>query len=918
MKTQLLYFVLGLLLATTSLKGQIKIGDNPQTLDPASVLELESNSRVLVITRMTTIQMENTSPLRGAVVYNTDTQCVHFYDGALWINLCDRPDEQTFTTDAIVNFSPTMIITPDANGTNFNFEVGEIRGENIVDTSINGSVDIQEGSITGLQLQDATVSFDKLAEGTSSGELLQWAGPLSGWVLIDESALTVTEIDGVIGNEIVDAADGTLVRTGLGDNANPFVLDVSVGGITNAELGADAVTSDKILNGEVDTDDIANDAITNAKMADDAIDTDEIVDDAVTADKIDLSVAGTGLNQAVDGSLEVDVTAISGDGDITSTDGTIAFVGTTTDALFEDVSFDVADNAITNAKMADDAIDTDEIVDDAVTADKIDLSVAGTGLNQAVDGSLEVDVTAISGDGDITSTDGTIAFVGTTTDALFEDVSFDVADNAITNAKMADDAIDTDEIVDDAVTADKIDLSVAGTGLNQAVDGSLEVDVTAISGDGDITSTDGTIAFVGTTTDALFEDVSFDVADNAITNAKMADDAIDTDEIVDDAVTADKIDLSVAGTGLNQAVDGSLEVDVTAISGDGDITSTDGTIAFVGTTTDALFEDVSFDVADNAITNAKMADDAIDTDEIVDDAVTADKIDLSVAGTGLNQAVDGSLEVDVTAISGDGDITSTDGTIAFVGTTTDALFEDVSFDVADNAITNAKMADDAIDTDEIVDDAVTADKIDLSVAGTGLNQAVDGSLEVDVTAISGDGDITSTDGTIAFVGTTTDALFEDVSFDVADNAITNAKMADDAIDTDEIVDDAVTTDKILNTNITPAKIEPSLTDGQVLTTVSGAAEWQSPYHAIGKVDTATPANISGASIAIIGTGNYQVVFSSNATSLDYVIQLTVLNVAANGYSIEVVTQAVDNFTVQITDSTGAAMDASWYFTVIDF
>ncbi|PWL37494.1 hypothetical protein DKG77_16085, partial [Flagellimonas aquimarina] len=367
---------------TASLKAQIKIGDNPQNLDPSSVLELESNSRVLVITRMTTIQMENTAPLRGAVVYNTDTQCVHFYDGALWINLCDRPDEQTFSADAIVNFSPTMIITPDANGTNFNFEVGEIRGENIVDTSINGSVDIQEGSITGLQLQDATISFDKLADGINTGELLQWNG--AEWILIDETGLTVTEIDGVVGNEILNAADGTLIRTGAGSDIDPFVLDVSVGGITNVEIGADAVTSDKILDGEVNTNDIANDAINNAKMDDDAIGTNEIIDDAVTRDQINANVAGIGLVQAVDGSLEVDVTAITGDGDITSTDGTIAFVGTTTDALFEDVSFDVADNAITNLKMADNAIGTNEIIDDAVTTTKIlDANVTNAKLDKA-------------------------------------------------------------------------------------------------------------------------------------------------------------------------------------------------------------------------------------------------------------------------------------------------------------------------------------------------------------------------------------------------------------------------------------------------------------------------------------------------------------------------------------------------------
>ncbi|MEP5430284.1 MAG: hypothetical protein ABJP86_14160, partial [Flavobacteriaceae bacterium] len=406
MKTRITYIVLTLFMVS-SIQGQIKIGDNPQNLDPSSVLELESSSRVLVITRMTTTQMESTSPLRGAMVYNIDTQCIHFYTGTLWENLCNRPDEQTFTTDAIVNFSPSIVITQDGN--NYNFEVGEIRGENIVDTSINGQLDIQPGSITGQQLQDASISFDKLAFGDNTGEILQWNG--AEWTLVNASGLAITEVDGVIGNEVVGPFDTTLTLEGTGDGADPFRLDVSVGGIG----------------------------------------TNEIANNAVRADKINADVAGIGLIQAVDGSLEVDVTDFSGDGDISSTDGTIAITGTTTNALFEDISLDVAD--------------------DAINADKINADVAGIGLIQAVDGSLEVDVTDFSGDGDISSTDGTITITGTTTNALFEDISLDVADDAITLAKIADgDA----GVPDQVMQWDGTDWTLEdGSALTQVISGTI-------------------------------------------------------------------------------------------------------------------------------------------------------------------------------------------------------------------------------------------------------------------------------------------------------------------------------------------------------------------------------------------------------------------------------------------------------------
>ncbi|KQC29732.1 hypothetical protein AAY42_07395 [Flagellimonas eckloniae] len=735
------------------MQGQIKIGDNPQNLDPSSVLELESNSRVLVITRMTTTQMENTSPLRGALVYNTDTQCVHFYTGTLWENLCNRPDEQTFTTDAIVNFSPTLVITQD--GSNFNFEVGEIRGENIVDTSINGEMDIQPGSITGQQLQDASISFDKLAIGDNTGEILQWNG--AQWTLVDIAGLSVTEIDGIVGNEVVGPFDTTLRLEGTGDSTNPFLLDVSVGGIG----------------------------------------TSEIANDAVTANKIDVSVAGTGLNQAVDGSLEVDVATFA-DGDVTSTDGTIALTGTTTNAIFEDINFDVADNAITNAKMADDAINTDEIVDDAVTADKIDVSVAGTGLNQAVDGSLEVDVATFA-DGDITSTDGTIALTGTTTNAIFEDINFDVADNAITNAKMADNAINTDEIVDDAVTADKIDVSVAGTGLNQAVDGSLEVDVATFA-DGDITSTDGTIVLTGTTTNAIFEDVNFDVADNAITNAKMADDAINTDEIVDDAVTADKIgttgvtdankvlgtdtagepqwqDAANLATSLGQDVT-STNGSITGIQADAALVAMDLEVNVDGTTIEVDATN-GLQIPDNAITNAKMADDAINTDEIVDDAVTANKIGTTgvtdankVLGTdtaGDPQWQDAanlatSLGQDVTSTNGS--ITGTQADAALVAMDLEVNVDGTTIEVdatnglqvPDGGITLAKLADAAAD-DQILQWNATSTAWELA-DGSALQQTINGTL----------GSIFFSDGAGSLLENNTN-LFWDNTFDSGNGAL---------------------------------------------------------------------------------------------------------------------------------------------------
>jgi len=80
--------ILLLFLSISSAFGQVKIGDNPQNIDPASLLELESTDKAMVLSRITTAQMQAITPLQGAVIYNLEEQCVFYFNGSNWINLC--------------------------------------------------------------------------------------------------------------------------------------------------------------------------------------------------------------------------------------------------------------------------------------------------------------------------------------------------------------------------------------------------------------------------------------------------------------------------------------------------------------------------------------------------------------------------------------------------------------------------------------------------------------------------------------------------------------------------------------------------------------------------------------------------------------------------------------------------------------
>ena len=147
-------------------QAQVKIGDNPQAIDPASLLELESADKVLVITRVDSLQMTTIVPNRGALVYNTTADCVFYYDGAQWINMCGDADEEgSLTADPIVNDISTIVITPTANGNNLEIAPNSINSEQIINGGING-VDIQDGSIGPGKLQDNSVTQDKLSENS--------------------------------------------------------------------------------------------------------------------------------------------------------------------------------------------------------------------------------------------------------------------------------------------------------------------------------------------------------------------------------------------------------------------------------------------------------------------------------------------------------------------------------------------------------------------------------------------------------------------------------------------------------------------------------------------------------------------------------------------------------------------------------
>ena len=507
-----------------------------------------------------------------------------------------------------------------------------------------------------------------------------------------------------------------------------------------------------------------------------------IADDAINKDKINANVAGLGLGQNADGSLEV-----------TPDDSTLELNGDT--LRLKDFGIGTSklnDLAVTAAKLSDDAVMTSKIFDNAVTKEKVNSDVAGLGLAKDVDGSLraivddstlEINVDTLRikdlavsseklaldavrninlADSAVQTEnilDGTILAEDLDSNSV---ITAKILDLNVTTSKIADLSVVNAKLADTSVTKEKINADVAGLGLAKDTDGTLraivddstlEVNVDtlrikdlAISSDK--LAADAVRNFNLADSSVLTENIldgtilNADLADSSITSIKIVDSTITTDDIVDNAITTtkinanavdkDKLAADVAGNGLGQNVDGSLETNVDNIG--------------IEVSVDALrLKDLGVltaKLADDAVTNAKLADNAVQTENIVDGTVTID--DLGDNSVGSAELVDASILNDDLA---DNSITSSkvvDGTLVNVdyadqSVSTEKILDAtiLNEDLADNSITSVKVVDGTLGTADLADnsvttaklniDAVDKDKIAGDVAGDGIGQNLDGS-----------------------------------------------------------------------------------------------------------------------------------------------------------------------------------------------
>ncbi len=182
-------FLILLFINIISITSQVKIGDNPSAINSSSILELESTDKALVISRMNTTQMNTITPLKGALIYNTDDNCVFMFDGITWNSLC--------------NASINVTTNPTAPTVN---NIGDFW----INNNQNNTISIWDGS--------NWISIDNNPRrGNGTPNTTNAPTPIAGDVYVDSSTGNIYAYNGtnwVNSNTGVNANNGLLISSG--------------------------------------------------------------------------------------------------------------------------------------------------------------------------------------------------------------------------------------------------------------------------------------------------------------------------------------------------------------------------------------------------------------------------------------------------------------------------------------------------------------------------------------------------------------------------------------------------------------------------------------------------------------------------------------------------------------------------------
>ena len=163
-----LIIIITILSFDNEVNAQVKIGDNPATINSSSLLELESADKGILVPRMTKAQKDAiSSPATGLLVFQTDStpgfQC---YSGAAWeIMLMDT--SKTFTKSRNLGIAGKGVGVTKTTTVTIDNTIGEqFSIDDELFFAVSDPIDYSGG--------DVLVTVDFISMGAETGKTVRW------------------------------------------------------------------------------------------------------------------------------------------------------------------------------------------------------------------------------------------------------------------------------------------------------------------------------------------------------------------------------------------------------------------------------------------------------------------------------------------------------------------------------------------------------------------------------------------------------------------------------------------------------------------------------------------------------------------------------------------------------------------------
>jgi hypothetical protein len=252
-------------------------------------LEISGTNKALLLPRVASLPAI-AQPIDGMLIYSSADNRVYVYQGNTWVTFSTTtlPNANILVGD-VNNIPQAVSMTGDVTLSNTGVSTigtGKITAEKFADASVNSAkvatstvagIDIAAGAVTSTIITDANVTSakiaasaitkDKLADnsitapkinnGTATSRFLTTSGTgVLTWTA--QTALSIpvlTDAKVIVGN--ASAIPAAVTLTG----------DITINNTGTVSIGANKVTSAKILDGTVNTANLSDNSVTAVKMA---------------------------------------------------------------------------------------------------------------------------------------------------------------------------------------------------------------------------------------------------------------------------------------------------------------------------------------------------------------------------------------------------------------------------------------------------------------------------------------------------------------------------------------------------------------------------------------------------------------------------------------------------------------------------